>query len=70
MKIHHRQKTSVDLGLAVIEALAIKNEIKNVTLTAKDIADICECSHQRIHQIECSAKSKVAQRISPEWVQL
>jgi transcriptional regulator with XRE-family HTH domain len=68
---HHSQlNIDVDIGLAVLEVVAKKLGLTQVQLSAKDIADVCGCSHQLISSTEHRARRKVAQQISPEWVQL
>jgi len=46
---------SIDLGLAVLSAVAQPGD----RLTAQEIAEVCECSHVRIGQIERGALAKL-----------
>lgn len=53
--MHRRRKVSIDIGLAVIEAV----RPQGVRVTIEDIADICECSVMAIKHIEWQAMKKL-----------
>lgn len=52
-------RTSIDLGLEVIEAVRGPGE----TLTLRDIAAVCECSFQRVYQLEQQAFRKLRKEL-------
>lgn len=70
MNQHSQQSIDVDIGLAVLEVVAKNLGLRQIQLSANDIAEVCGCSRQLISNTENRAKQKVSQKISPEWVQL
>ena len=55
----------IDLGLALLSVLLLPGE----WLTLDDIAAWCDCSRERIRQIEESALRKVRRRLTPEEIE-
>lgn len=51
-----KYKSEIDLGLAVLSEVNRDGEV----ITLRDIADVCDCSPQRIEQIEKEALRKIA----------
>jgi len=53
---------NIDIGLSVLCAVQRPGE----TLTHKDIADVCLCNHNSIHQLEQRALKKLRERTTPD----
>lgn len=54
------ERPNIDLGLAV---LSIVNR-EGQRMTLEEIADVCECSIERVRQIEARALAKMRSRLS------